>query len=63
MIKESKKSASIKLEGYNMLNAKAIAILSGGYNKYGRKIDIKRYEHFKKQFDNLMFNINYELDK
>jgi len=39
------------------LRGKAIAILLGEYNKYGREIDLEKYEEIKNKFENAINEI------
>lgn len=45
------------------LKAKAIAILLGKYNKYGRNINIDEYKKIQEKFDDTVFEIVKLLEK
>jgi len=46
----------------NERRAKAIAILLGGYNKYGRSIDLDKYKEIKEVFDSAILDIEWILE-
>jgi|TARA_S200002703_G_C3582964_1_gene179044 hypothetical protein len=63
-----KTTSTIKVEHpnteYNVARVNklhAIAILLGGYNELGRKMDVERYLELKQKFDNLVREVVKEI--
>lgn len=66
----SNKVATLKLEGdytearnIDTVKAEALAVLVGGYNVYGRSVDLEKYYDIKKRFDLLVSEMATELVK
>lgn len=60
--------SEIKLEHDFLTNEietelRAIAVLLGAYNAYGRRIDIKDYEELKERFTSVLADTKYFLNK
>lgn len=63
-LKLEKAVATIKLynDAYSDMDYnKALVVLLGGYNKYGRKMDINKFDKLKKHFDNLIQKVSEEI--
>lgn len=59
-LQANKKSSNITFSHYDyrgLDDLEAIAILTGGYNKYGRNIDISTYYKLKDQFESILNKI------
>ena len=59
--------STIKVEHNKISNSidaqlRSLAVLIGGYNQFGRKIDIVRYNELKSQFEEIISEISDIID-